>query len=290
MRRLPNKRKQNLIFKGCHADYDLSQAVVFSVPDRSKGRWPGTPQAGRVMREKSHGMETFSPYQNRDLTEFSIFDGGDLVWSPGSPAMVLDHIEAYVTNIIKDDKLPVMISEGNLVTLGAFRAAFRRFPYLHLLQLDAHANAYDVDKGEKLSGATVTRRCWDLTGDGRIIQMGIRSGEREEFDWMNDHTRCFRFDLKKVNTVVRDLANWPVYLTLNLDVLDPSIFPGTAFPEAGGISFQDLIEALFQISSLQIVAFDLNGLFPSLDPSGMATATALTILRELLTAILKQLF
>ncbi|NLO36910.1 MAG: agmatinase, partial [Clostridiaceae bacterium] len=173
-----------------------------------------------------------------------------------------------------------------LVTLGAVRAAARVFPDLHMIHLDAHADLRDSYQDEKLSHATVMRRCWELVGDGRIHQFGIRSGDREEIAWAKTHVRTRFFDLAGLGDTIRQLAGQPVYLTIDLDVLDPAVFPGTGTPEAGGLSFMDLLGAIRQTGSLNMVACDLNELSPPLDPSGIATATALKTMRELLLAVL----
>jgi agmatinase len=133
----------------------------------------------------------------------------------------------------------------------------------------------------------VIRRCWDLRGDGRIFQFGIRSGDRPEFVWARDHVSCHRFDFDTLPDIVAALAleGKPVYLTIDLDVLDPSIFPGTGTPEAGGVGFLDLTQAILAASRLRIVACDINELSPPLETGGSSTAVALKILREMLLAL-----
>ena len=171
------------------------------------------------------------------------------------------------------------------MTLGAMRAVAKRYPDLHIIHLDAHADLRDDYLGANLSHACVIRRCWDLVGDGRIFQFGIRSGERAEFAWGRDHVTTQKFNLEGLEKTVEALAGKPVYFTLDLDVLDPSVFPGTGTPEAGGISFEALRIAITLIcSKLNIVACDVNELAPTLDPSGVSTAVACKVVREMLLA------
>ncbi|MDW7658565.1 MAG: agmatinase [Bacillota bacterium] len=274
-------------FLGCEADYREAEAVLFGAPfDATTSYRPGTRIASRTMRAESYSIETYSPYQDIDLTDFSIFDGGDLDLPFGNPARALSLIEQQTTVILTEGKLPVMIGGEHLVTLGAVRAAAARNPDLHIIHFDAHADIRDTYADEKLSHATVMRRCWELVGDQRIFQFGIRSGEREEFIWGKQHLWCNRFDFSGLDDVVRTLDGKPVYLTIDLDVLDPAVFPGTGTPEAGGVSFTALLAAIRLCAGLNVVACDLTELSPPLDPSGIATATALKVLRELLIAVL----
>ncbi|MBQ1584701.1 MAG: arginase family protein, partial [Muribaculaceae bacterium] len=142
--------------------------------------------------------------------------------------------------------------------------------------------------GAKLSHACVIRRCHDILGDGRIHQFCIRSGDREEFRFARQHTELHPFSFEGLDTVCARLIaeNAPVYLTIDLDCLDPACFPGTGTPEAGGVTFPQLLTAILQVAQLNVVAADLNELAPMLDPSGASTAMACKVLRELLLALL----
>ena len=177
----------------------------------------------------------------------------------------------------------------HLVTLGAVRAAVRKYPDLHIVHFDAHADLRDDYLGAQLSHACVLRRCHDLVGDGRIHQFCIRSGEREEFQFAARHTDMHKFDF----TGLAELTDWlcqadvPVYLTIDLDCLDPSAFPGTGTPEAGGVSFLQLLGAIRTVTKANIIGADVNELAPMLDQSGVSTATACKVLRELLLALEK---
>lgn len=184
--------------------------------------------------------------------------------------------------------MPVMLGGEHLVTLGAVRAMVKKYPNLHIIHFDAHADLREAYLGEQLSHASVLRRCWDLVGDGHIHQFGIRSGERAEFDFAFAHTDFHPFNVKDVLDVVLGLGSEvPVYVTVDLDVLDPSLFSGTGTPEAGGIFFPDLEEALLALEALNVVGFDINELSPPYDTSGVSTAVACKVLREMLLAYVK---
>lgn len=274
-------------FLGCDSDYAAARIVLFGAPfDSTTSYRPGTRFASRTMRAESYGLETYSPYQDLDLADAAIFDGGDLELCFGDTSRALIQIRDFTTDILVDGKLPLMIGGEHLVTFGALQAVAAKYPDLHIIHFDAHTDLRDDYLGAKLSHATVLRRAWDLVGDGRIFQFGIRSGERAEFDWIKaGHVTTQKFNFNGLDEVITRLHGKPVYFTLDLDVLDPSIFPGTGTPEAGGVSFLDLLNSVIKVAGLNIVGCDINELAPNYDASGASTAVALKILREFLIAL-----
>lgn len=276
-------------FIAAEADFDEARAVIFGAPfDGTTSFRPGTRFGPGAIRAESDGIETYSPYQNKDLEDIAVFDSGDLLLPFGNTEAVLEEICARTAEILEAGKMPVMLGGEHLVTLGAVRAMVQKYPELHIIHFDAHTDLRDDYLGERLSHATVIRRCHDLLGDGRIHQFGIRSGERAEWDFAFAHTDFHPFNVKDVLDVVLALgSDVPVYVTLDLDVLDPSLFCGTGTPEAGGIFFQDLEEALLALEALNVVGFDMNELSPHYDASGVSTAVACKVLREMLLAYVK---
>lgn len=276
-------------FIAAEAAFDDARAVLFGAPfDGTTSFRPGTRFGPQAIRAESDGIETYSPYQNKDLEDLAIFDSGDLILPFGNTEAVLTMIEERTQEILDAGKMPVMLGGEHLVTLGAVRAMVKKYPDLHIIHFDAHADLREEYLGERLSHATVLRRSWDLLGDGRIHQFGIRSGERSEFEFALEHTDFHPFNVKDVLDVVLALGDKvPVYVTLDLDVLDPSVFCGTGTPEAGGIFFQDLEEALLALEALNVVGFDMNELSPHYDASGVSTAVACKVLREMLLAYVK---
>ena len=189
--------------------------------------------------------------------------------------------------ILADGKMPIMLGGEHLVTLGAVQAAAARYSGLHILHFDAHADLRENYLGEQLSHASVMRRSWELVGDGHIHQFGIRSGDRSEFVWGAGHVHTQKFNFTGLADTIKALGDAPVYFTLDLDVLDPSIFPGTGTPEAGGVTFNELMDAILLLRPLNIIGFDMNELSPVYDPSGVSTAVACKLLRELILAFWK---
>lgn len=275
-------------FIGCESEYEPARIVLYGAPfDSTTSFRPGTRFAASAIRQDSWGLETYSPYQDKEMPSGEIFDLGDLDLPMGSAEKSLAMIEACAAQALRDGKIPFMVGGEHLVTLGAVRAAVKKYPDLHILHLDAHTDLRQDYMGVELSHACVLRRCWELVGDGKIYQFGIRSGEKEEFDWAKSgHTYLHPFDLEGIEDAVENLKGKPVYLTVDLDVLDPSFFPGTGTPEPGGVAFLPLMRALTNAcSQLNIIGCDVNELCPSYDASGVSTAVACKLIREMLIAL-----
>ena len=277
-------------FIGCESSFEQAAVVLYGAPfDSTTSFRPGARFGPSAIRHESFGLETYSPYQDKDLMDIKVFDSGDLELCFGSSELALSDIENRTKEILKAAKLPVLLGGEHLVTLAAVRAVFHEYPDLHIIHFDAHADLRDDYLGTKLSHACVLRRCHELLGDNRIHQFCIRSGEREEFQFAAQHTDFHPFTFDGLKETVQELKEKkiPVYFTIDLDCLDPSAFPGTGTPEAGGVSFLELLDAIRTVAQANIVGADLNELAPMLDVSGVSTATACKVLRELLLAIAK---
>ena len=277
-------------FIGCESSFEEASIVLYGAPfDSTTSFRPGARFGPAAMRHESFGLETYSPYQDRDLMDISVFDSGDLELCFGSSEMALADIEKRAEEILEADKFPLLLGGEHLVTLAAVRAVAAKYPDLHIIHFDAHADLRDDYLGARLSHACVLRRCHDLLGDGRIHQFCIRSGEREEFRFAAQHTDFHPLSFEGLEETVRELKekNVPIYFTIDLDCLDPAAFPGTGTPEAGGVTFLELLEAIRTVAQANVVGADVNELAPMLDASGVSTATACKVLRELLLAIAK---
>ena len=277
-------------FIGCESSFEEASIVLYGAPfDSTTSFRPGARFGPSAMRHESFGLETYSPYQDKDLIDISVFDSGDLELCFGSSEIALSDIQKRAEEILKAGKFPLLLGGEHLVTLGAVRAAAAKYPDLHIIHFDAHADLRDDYLGAKLSHACVLRRCHEIVGDGHIHQFCIRSGEREEFQFASRHTDFHPFTFEGLGETVRELKEKqvPVYFTIDLDCLDPSVFPGTGTPEAGGVSFVELLEAIRTVSQVNLVGADVNELAPMLDASGVSTATACKVLRELLLAVAK---
>lgn len=279
-------KKNTETFLGCDADWEEARVVLYGAPyDSTTSFRPGTRFGSRAIRAESYGLELYSPYQDAELRG-RVLDSGDLELPFGDPAPALAMIEARAAEILQGGKVPFLLGGEHLVTLGAVRAAAKVHKGLHILHFDAHADLRADYLGSPLSHACVLRRCHELVGDGRIWQFGIRSGDKAEFDWGKGHVFTHKFDFEGLAEALDALQGKPVYLTVDLDVLDPSVFPGTGTPEPGGVSFDALRRAVTDACRrLNIVAADVNELSPHYDPSGISNAAACKIVREMLIAL-----
>ncbi len=282
-------KAQSNTFIGFESDFEESKAVLFGVPfDGTTSFKPGARFAPAAMREDSWAIESYSPYLDKDLEDLKLFDYGDLELPFGDKKNALRLIQEHVDKIIEANKIPIMIGGEHLVSLAPVKALSKKYENLHLIHFDAHTDLREDYLGESLSHATVIRRIYDQLGDGKINQFCIRSGLKEEFLWAKKHTHLEKFTYNTLPSCVRRLKDIPVYITIDLDVLDPSVFPGTGTPEPGGINFHQMLEIIKELSNLNnVVGVDLVELSPKYDTSGVSTAVACKTLRELVLATIK---
>lgn len=270
-------------FIGCDKEYKDSKIVIFGAPyDGTASFKPGSRFAPNAIRLDSDGIETYSPYQDIDIEDKMVTDIGDVEFPFGNKEVVLENIYKTSKKIINDNKIPFMIGGEHLVTLPSVEAAIEKYPNLHIIHFDAHTDLRDDYLGEKLSHATVLKRVFDLVGPNKIFQFGIRSGLKEEFEFAKKYNTIEKFTVNTVKEVASKLKDVPVYLTIDLDVLDPSIFPGTGTPEAGGLTFTELLNAIIELKGLHIVGLDTVELAPEYDTARVSTAVAVKLIRELI--------
>lgn len=275
-------------FIGCDAKYSDASIIIFGAPfDGTTSFRPGTRFAAEYIRMDSYGLETYSPYLEKDLVDYQIMDVGNLDLPFGNAKRALEMIEKKAEEIFSADKKSFLIGGEHLVSLGNIAAAYQKYPNLKLIHFDAHADLRDNYMEEKLSHASVIRRAWDLLGDNNIYQFCIRSGAKEEFEWAKNHTFLEKFTYNNLADIVKNIEkDTPVYVTIDLDVFDPSVFPGTGTPEPGGINFKDMMSILKTLKGLNIVGGDIVELSPHYDSSGVSTAVACKVMRELLLIML----
>lgn len=273
-------------FIGFDNEYNESDIVVFGAPfDGTTSNRPGTRFASMYMRNESYGLETYSPYLNMDLDDYKIFDGGDLELPFGNPEKALNMLYDFTSELVLDEKVPMMIGGEHLVSLPVIKACAEEYSNLVVLHFDAHADVRNEYMGEELSHATVMRRVSEIVAPEKIYQYGIRSGTREEFEWSKNNTNFYPLTCRSFIDEFDIDKDTPVYVTIDLDVLDPSIFSGTGTPEPGGIDFHEMMDIIIKLKDYHIVGADIVELSPHYDNSGVSTAVACKILRELVLAI-----
>ena len=274
--------------EGIFSGYAESDVVIFGIPfDGTASYRPGARFGPQAIRQEIDGIETYSLYLDRDLSDYRICDLGDMPLHFGSTEKVLDNIRYEMRRILEDGKKTVVIGGEHLVSLPLIETYIEKYPGLHVVQFDAHADLRDVFIGEKLSHATVMRRVYEKL-NGKLWQFGVRSGTRDEFAFAEENTLLYPFSLDGVKKAIYKIGAEPVYVTIDLDVLDPSIMPGTGTPEAGGITFVELMEGIKALSGLNIVGADIVELAPHYDQSGVSTSTACKALREMLLVLADQ--
>lgn len=283
---MKNKFYNTPTFMSMDDSYEESKLVVFGAGfDGTTSNRPGTRFASSSMRPEFYGLETYSPILDLDMDDYKICDIGDLELSIGNTDTVLNEIYEGTKSIINDNKVPFMIGGEHLVTLPAFKAVHEKYNDLYVLHFDAHTDLREEYNNNENSHATVIKRIWDIVGDNKIFQFGIRSGTKEEFEFAlkYKHTYMETHTIDTFKEIVDKLENKNIYLTIDLDVLDPSIFPGTGTPEPGGVTYKEF-EGIFKIlknSNINLVGLDIVELSPDYDNTNVSTVTACKILREL---------
>lgn len=272
-------------------DYAASKAVIYGMPmDFTVSFRPGSRFGPPRIREVSIGLEEYSPYLDRSLEDIEYFDTGDLLLPFGNAAKSLDIIGEFVRNVLKDDKMPVGLGGEHLVSWPIFREVYEKYPDLAIIHFDAHADLRESYEGEPLSHSTPLRKAAGLIGGKNIYQFGIRSGSREEWQFARENINFHPFEvLEPLKKVLPELSGRPVYLTIDIDVLDPSAAPGTGTAEAGGITSKELIEAVHAIarSGVNVVGCDLVEVAPAYDPTEQTQIVAAKVIREMLLGFIK---
>ncbi len=285
---MPEHLVRNAVYEGCTAGFQEARVVLVGAGwDGTASYRPGSRFAPIALRSETVlAQENYSPYFQQDLSELPVHDAGDVDIPFGNKEEALRRIEQTASFLVDSGKIPVFIGGEHLITLPTVQPLIRKYPNLVVVQLDAHLDLMDVLFGERFSHGTVMRRIYEkIAGDGRIFQVGIRSGSREEYQFAAAHTRLFPFTLRNFVSEIPQLIGKPVYLTLDVDVFDPSLIPGTGTPEAGGIFFPEFMELLQVMRPLNIVGADLVELAPPIDPTNTSTIIVSKILRELLIAL-----
>lgn len=262
-------------------DYDSSDIVMLGLPfDGTVSYRSGSRFAPEQIRLASWGLEEYSPVFDRELADVNFHDIGDLEFPLGNTYKSLEQIRENVEDIYKDGKRVFGIGGEHLVTLPEIQAVSKYVDNLAIVHFDAHTDLREEYLGEEMSHSAVIRHCSKIIGAENLKQIGIRSGMKEEWEFMNKHnTLCHKF------SDLGCLKGKNIFVTVDLDCLDTSIMPGTGTPEAGGMSFKELNEWFYYLKDFNIVGADVVELSPDYDSSGASTAVATKVIRELLMAM-----
>ncbi len=270
-------------FLSAQASFENGRIVILGCPfDASASFRPGARFGPSAIRRASWGIETYSPYLDADLTDLSIHDMGDLELPLGEKEAALRIIRSAVGTIASENKFPALLGGDHLITLPVLEELHERNPDLHVVQIDAHTDLRQDYIGENLSHSTVMRKAADCLGEKKIFQIGVRSGTQEEFRLANLWKSLVPNNHESLQQMRKALEDVPVYLTVDLDVIDPGFLPGVGTPEPGGLTFQEFLAILKELRGLNVIGFDLVELTPDYDPTGISAVTASVILREIL--------
>ncbi len=277
----------------------IGRVTLLGAPlDRTGSFRPGTAEGPHGIRWASENLETYSPYLDLDLEDLDVGDLGDLCFATPpltgergqggergshlSQQDAVNHIAAETGKLLDTGTLPLILGGEHTIALGITHAVMARHPDAMILHFDAHADLREAYLGEPLSHAAWAYHAGAAYGFERLVQLGIRSGLREEFTLGRARCAHFSMGLDIPDGVRLALAERPIYLTLDIDVLDCSQAPGTGTPEAGGVTYTELMACLYALANLHVVAIDINEVAPPLDPTGATTAVASKIVRELM--------
>lgn len=258
--------------------YEEADIVMIGLPfDGTCSYRPGSRFAPERLRLASWGLEDYSPVYDKHLDDVNFYDAGELEFPLGNTQKSLDVIERNARIVFNDDKKYLGIGGEHLVTYPAVKACKEKYPDLCVIHFDAHTDLREDYLGEKLSHASVMRRIGETIGFDNIRQIGIRSGLKEEFDLMK------RFNtLVKSSTDLEPLRGKKIFLTIDVDVLDPSVLCGTGTPEPDGLMYRELAQWIKYIGDFDIVGADIVELAPDYDKSEVSTAVVSKIVRDVL--------
>ncbi|MCM3442952.1 agmatinase [Metabacillus halosaccharovorans] len=281
------------VFIKSHPNYEESEAVIYGMPmDWTVSYRPGSRFGPARIREVSIGLEEYSPYLDRELEEVKYFDAGDIPLPFGNPQRSIDMIEEYIYQLLADDKYPLGMGGEHLVSWPVMKAMYKKYPDLAIIHFDAHTDLRDDYEGEPLSHSTPIKKIANLIGPTNVFSFGIRSGMKEEFQWAKEvgmHISKFEV-LEPLKEILPKLAGRPVYLTIDIDVLDPAHAPGTGTVDAGGITSKELLASIHEIakSDIRVVGSDLVEVAPIYDHSEQTANTASKIIREMILGLVQK--
>ncbi len=274
-------------FLGSKDDFKSSDILIVGVPfDATSSFRAGSRFAPDSIRFFSESIETFSPYFNQDIEDIKFYDYGNVEITINNFSTLSTYLYNLTINFLEKNKKLLFLGGEHLITFPIVKAYKDFFNNLKLIQLDAHTDLRDEYMQEKFSHATVMRRISEIIGPQNIFQFGIRSGTKTEFDFANKYTNLVKFYLD-IQNFLDKFKNFPIYLSIDLDVFDISILPGTGNPEPGGVNFREFIDFLKKIKDLNIVGCDIVELNPEVDRTGTSSILAAEVVREVLIILNK---
>lgn len=267
-----------------------SQIWIFGIPyDGTSSNRPGARFAPDAVRISSEGIESYSPYQSLDLNGLRFYDYGNIEVPHANPEMMVDEVHGFITGLLMQGKRFLAIGGEHSISYPIIRACSEQYKNLFVIYFDAHCDMRDSYGGSIYSHASVAKRILEVIPSIRFMSFGIRSGDTHEFTFARNLPHFYPFTLNEVKNVLETIPKEaPVYVTIDLDVIDPGFFPGTGAPEPCGIKPGDLLDAVLSFRSLNIVGIDVVELCPPADSSGVSATLAAFFVRELLLLFMEK--
>jgi len=273
-------------FIACHRPLAEARIVLFGIPFEGRVNLrKGADGGPRDLRLASDSIETYSPLLDRDLEDLALADIGDCELPDGAPPREqLDAAREQMTAWWRPELRPFMLGGDHTATVPVVEVLAGFFPDLRVVQFDAHPDLRESFLGERYNYASAMARVMDVVPPERVYQVGIRTGAREEYARRRPRFfPGFEIDpLDAVRSFLPELRGHPVYVTIDVDVLDPAEAPGTGSPEPCGMRVAELIEAVRLLAGPEIVGGDLVEVAHAWDPSGRTGIAASWVIREAL--------
>jgi agmatinase len=269
------------IYMGSRRDPAGCSVGLFGVPyDGTTSFRPGTRFGPAAIREVSSGLETYCPQLDADLEEVAFADLGAVDIPFGAPEPVVAAVKQATEAVLDLGLKPLMLGGEHSISSGAVAAVAERHPDLVLVQLDAHADLRHEWLGAHHSHACAMRRCLEVLPSGKLLQIAIRSGTREEFVELRREQRLVA--IEQMAEALKPLRGSPLYLTVDLDWFDPAVMPGTGTPEPGGFLWSHFAALVQELGHHKLVGADVVELSPQLDPTGVSNVLAAKVVRSLI--------
>jgi agmatinase len=255
-------------FGGMNPQCSLRDALFVVVPvpyDLTSTYQPGSRRGPVAIIEASSNMELYDEELQKETFTAGIHTTSPVAVDARGPKHVVGAVRKKISRIAAMDKIPVMLGGEHSISFGAVDALKEKYPELMVLQLDAHADLRASYQGSPFSHASVARRISEICP---LVQVGIRSMSKEEAEFLPEssvksYSADFLLDNKDwCETICKDLKG-DVFISIDLDVFDPSIMPATGTPEPGGLSWNNVLSLLKTVSrSCTVRGFDVVELAP----------------------------
>ena len=283
------------VFSGFQTPFEKARYVIVGVPfDATSTFRTGARFAPNAIREASMNIETYSFRAKIDIEDLAIHDLGDL-HATADTKETLRRIQLVVKDLIEADKTPIILGGEHTITLGCFHGLGKQTQETAVVSFDAHLDLRDEYMGLKVSHTTFMRRLNEQAKPAKIVEIGTRAVCKQEMEYAEkENIKSYTTQqIRKhgTETIMEEIQEIlgeynAVYLTVDMDVLDPAYAPAVQNPEPDGLDMQTLLEILSKICEKSIVALDLVEVTPHYD-SGITSMEAAKILFEALCCMEK---